>query len=185
MAVVGCAVFAIACFCPMALFRLLAFVDPGTASGASFRTTLAANGGVSGLVSGQRMQDRGIGGGDPGRVGRPGGQRGRRRRRDGQPVPVACRQGIRRRGQGGRQGMDASAGSRPPVPRCRSTSWGRRASAIRATTTRRHRVGGQAATAAHACRPRATTEGGVGNDPARIASADEAAAVAEDGAMLA
>lgn len=53
MAVVGCVVFLIACFCPMALFRLLAFVDPGTGSGASFRTTLAANGGVSGLLSGR------------------------------------------------------------------------------------------------------------------------------------
>jgi hypothetical protein len=61
MAVIGCAVFAIACFCPMALFRLLAFVDPGTASGASFRTNLAANGGISGLVSGSRGQSEGSG----------------------------------------------------------------------------------------------------------------------------
>lgn len=61
MAVVGCVVFAVACFCPMVLFRLLAFVDPGTASGASFRTTLAANGGVSGLVSGKRSQGQGSG----------------------------------------------------------------------------------------------------------------------------
>ena len=34
----------------MVLFRLLAFVDPGTASGASFRSTMAANGGVAGLL---------------------------------------------------------------------------------------------------------------------------------------
>lgn len=61
MAVVGCVVFAIACFCPMVLFRLLAFVDPGTASGASFRTNLSANGGISGLLSGKRMQDQGSG----------------------------------------------------------------------------------------------------------------------------
>lgn len=61
MAVVGCVVFAIACFCPMVLFRLLAFVDPGTASGASFRTNLAANGGISGLLSGKRSQDQGSG----------------------------------------------------------------------------------------------------------------------------
>ena len=53
MAVVGCVILLVACFCPMALFRLLAFVDPGTASGASFRSTLAANGGVSGLLSGR------------------------------------------------------------------------------------------------------------------------------------
>jgi type IV secretion system protein TrbL len=59
MAVVGCVVFAIACFCPMVLFRLLAFVDPGTASGASFRTNLAANGGLSGLISGGRGLDAG------------------------------------------------------------------------------------------------------------------------------
>ena len=32
MAVVGCVIFLVACFCPMVLFRLLAFVDPGTAS---------------------------------------------------------------------------------------------------------------------------------------------------------
>jgi type IV secretion system protein TrbL len=62
MAVVGCVLFLVACFCPMVLFRLLAFVDPGTASGASFRTTLAANGGVSGLLSGRRAaQDQGSG----------------------------------------------------------------------------------------------------------------------------
>lgn len=54
MAVVGCVIFLVACFCPMVLFRLLAFVDPGTASGASFRTTMAANGGVSGLLGGRR-----------------------------------------------------------------------------------------------------------------------------------
>ena len=62
MAVVGCVIFLVACFCPMVLFRLLAFVDPGTASGASFRSTLAANGGVSGLLSGRRgAQDGGTG----------------------------------------------------------------------------------------------------------------------------
>ena len=54
MAVVGCVIMAIACFCPMVLFRLLAFVDPGTGSGASFRSTLAANGGVGGLIGGSR-----------------------------------------------------------------------------------------------------------------------------------
>lgn len=62
MAVVGCVIFFIACFCPMVLFRLLAFVDPGTSSGASFRSTMAANGGVSGLMSGKRgAQDEGSG----------------------------------------------------------------------------------------------------------------------------
>ena len=35
------AIMVVGCFCPMALFRLLAFVDPGTGSGASLRSTLA------------------------------------------------------------------------------------------------------------------------------------------------
>lgn len=42
----------IASFAPMALFRLLAFVDPGTASGAAARAGLAATGGVQGLLRG-------------------------------------------------------------------------------------------------------------------------------------
>ncbi|MDT9594894.1 hypothetical protein RDV89_17530 [Nocardioides zeae] len=50
MAVVGCVIMVLACFCPMVLFRLLAFVDPGTSSGAAFRANLAANGGVGGLL---------------------------------------------------------------------------------------------------------------------------------------
>ena len=62
VAVVGCVILLVACFCPMALFRLLAFVDPGTSSGASFRSTMAANGGISGLLSGKRgNQDSGSG----------------------------------------------------------------------------------------------------------------------------
>ena len=39
--------------CPVALFKLLAFVDPGTASGASMRAGMAAMGGVQGLLSGK------------------------------------------------------------------------------------------------------------------------------------
>lgn len=54
MAVVGCVIMLVGCFCPMALFRLLAFVDPGTGSGAAFRSTLAANGGVAGILTGPR-----------------------------------------------------------------------------------------------------------------------------------
>lgn len=38
---------------PMALFKLLAFVDPGTPSGASFRQGMAAAGGVQGLLTGR------------------------------------------------------------------------------------------------------------------------------------
>ncbi|MEA5055311.1 MAG: hypothetical protein VB093_17975, partial [Propionicimonas sp.] len=39
---------------PLALFKLLAFVDPGTNSGASLRMSLGALGGMSGLLGGQR-----------------------------------------------------------------------------------------------------------------------------------
>lgn len=41
----------ISCFAPLALFKLLAFVDPGTTSGAAMRNGLAAAGGVQGLLS--------------------------------------------------------------------------------------------------------------------------------------
>jgi type IV secretion system protein TrbL len=51
--VVGSVILLVACFTPLVLFRLLAFVDPGTASGASFRSTMNANGGVAGLVKGK------------------------------------------------------------------------------------------------------------------------------------
>jgi type IV secretion system protein TrbL len=37
---------------PLALFKLLAFVDPGTPSGASFRQGLAMQGGIQGLLTG-------------------------------------------------------------------------------------------------------------------------------------
>jgi len=63
MSVVGAAIMLVACFTPMVLFRLLAFVDPGTASGASFRTTMNANGGVSGLLSGGRGRTQSDGSG--------------------------------------------------------------------------------------------------------------------------
>jgi hypothetical protein len=42
----------IASFSPLALFKLLAFVDPGTASGAAMRAGMAAAGGVQGLLRG-------------------------------------------------------------------------------------------------------------------------------------
>ncbi|MFA6577105.1 MAG: hypothetical protein WCS84_16905, partial [Nocardioides sp.] len=54
MSVVGSVIMLVACFAPMVLFRLLAFVDPGTASGASFRSTMSANGGVAGLLGSKR-----------------------------------------------------------------------------------------------------------------------------------
>ncbi len=51
MAVVACLIVLVGALCPVVLFRLLAFVDPGTSSGAAMRTSLAAQGGLSGLVS--------------------------------------------------------------------------------------------------------------------------------------
>ena len=52
MAVVGCIVIAIGACCPMILFRLLAFVEPGTASGAALRQSWSNAGGMSGIISG-------------------------------------------------------------------------------------------------------------------------------------
>jgi type IV secretion system protein TrbL len=51
-AVVGCILILIGAICPLILFRLLAFVDPGTSSGAAMRASLAANGGLAGLLGG-------------------------------------------------------------------------------------------------------------------------------------
>ena len=50
MAVVGCLLVLVGAVCPLLLFRLLAFVDPGTPSGATMRQSLAASGGLRGLV---------------------------------------------------------------------------------------------------------------------------------------
>jgi type IV secretion system protein TrbL len=51
MAVVGCLLVLVGAICPLILFRLLAFVDPGTSSGAAMRSSLAAHGGVAGLLT--------------------------------------------------------------------------------------------------------------------------------------
>lgn len=51
-AVVGTMLIIMGAFCPLILFRLLAFVDPGTSSGASFRASLDSAGGVGGLLQG-------------------------------------------------------------------------------------------------------------------------------------
>ncbi|MDE0777126.1 MAG: type IV secretion system protein, partial [Nocardioides sp.] len=48
---------------PLALFKLLAFVDPGTPSGASFRQGMAVQGGIQGLLSGGGGAGGGAGGG--------------------------------------------------------------------------------------------------------------------------
>jgi hypothetical protein len=53
-AVPGVVLICMSAVCPYALFKLLAFVDPGTATGAAMRQGLAANGGISGLLSGKK-----------------------------------------------------------------------------------------------------------------------------------
>lgn len=50
MAIVGVVVMAIGCVCPLVLFRLLAFVDPNTASGASLRQSWSDAGGMRGIT---------------------------------------------------------------------------------------------------------------------------------------
>jgi hypothetical protein len=52
-AVPGVVLICIGCFSPLALFKLLAFVDPGTSSGSALRAGLATQGGISGLLGGQ------------------------------------------------------------------------------------------------------------------------------------
>ena len=53
MAVVGGVIILIGAVCPFIVFRLLAFVDPGTSSGAAMRASMASYGGVRNLLSGQ------------------------------------------------------------------------------------------------------------------------------------
>jgi hypothetical protein len=55
----GVVLILIGCFAPLALFKLLAFVDPGTPSGAALRQGLAAQGGLQGLLAGSGG-DRGL-----------------------------------------------------------------------------------------------------------------------------
>ena len=50
-AVVGCVLVAIGAVCPMVLFKLLAFIEPGTGSGAALRQSMSDAGGVAGLLS--------------------------------------------------------------------------------------------------------------------------------------
>jgi hypothetical protein len=180
MAVVGCAVFAVACFCPMALFRLLAFVDPGTASGASFRTNLAANGGISGLVSGHRAQADGSG------AATQVAADGRAASETGADAETANRfqsRAAKAFGVAGKvvgTGMDAvgkvaSTGASMSVDVMGQAGVGHQGYYDRTgkPLPQPPRVG------------HGHDEGGVANDPAHIANVDEASAVAEDGAMLA
>ena len=50
MAVTGCILILIGAICPLILFRLLAFVDPGTSSGAAMRQAFTAHGGLAGML---------------------------------------------------------------------------------------------------------------------------------------
>lgn len=50
MAVVGCLLILIGAICPLILFKVLAFVDPGTSSGMAMRQSLATSGGVMGML---------------------------------------------------------------------------------------------------------------------------------------
>ena len=53
-AIPGVLLILMACFCPLALFKLLAFTDPGTTSGAAMRAGMAAQGGIGGLLGGSQ-----------------------------------------------------------------------------------------------------------------------------------
>jgi type IV secretion system protein TrbL len=53
MALVSAMLILIGAVCPLIVFRMLAFVDPGTSSGAALRTSFAASGGVAALIGGR------------------------------------------------------------------------------------------------------------------------------------
>lgn len=59
MAVVGCIVIAIGALCALILFRLLAFVEPGTASGAALRQSWSDAGGMAGIMRGGGQESSG------------------------------------------------------------------------------------------------------------------------------
>ena len=58
-AVIGTVLIIIGAFAPLVLFRLLAFVDPGTSSGQAFRASLDAAGGLGGLLGGSGQDGQG------------------------------------------------------------------------------------------------------------------------------
>ena len=60
-AVPGVMLILVGCFAPLALFKLLAFVDPGTSSGAALRAGMAAAGGLRGLLGGASAGRRHLG----------------------------------------------------------------------------------------------------------------------------
>lgn len=58
----GVMLIVLSCFSPLALFKLLAFMDPTTNSGAALRNGLEAAGGIGGLLGGDSSSARGTGG---------------------------------------------------------------------------------------------------------------------------
>ena len=91
----------IACVAPLALFKLLAFVDPATSSGAALRTGMAEVGGVRGLLAGTSST-----GGRRRRGGLMAAPRVRRRRRT-RPTPGCSTP---------RPGCSARSAAPPAVP---------------------------------------------------------------------
>ncbi|KRA39358.1 hypothetical protein ASD81_04415 [Nocardioides sp. Root614] len=185
MAVVGCVVFVIGCFCPMVLFRLLAFVDPGTGSGASFRSTLSANGGVSGLVSGRVPEDQGSG------AATQVSADGRAASESGADTETVNRFQSRTAKAFGAAGMAAgktmdaiggvaSKGASMSVDVMGQAGVGNQGYY---DTTPPYRAGKQPPQRTRV--GRGQDQGGVANDPSHVGGADDVASVADDAAFLA
>lgn len=185
MAVVGCVIFAISCFCPMVLFRLLAFVDPGTASGASFRSTLAANGGVSGLLSGRQAQDQGSG------AATQVSADGRAASETGADAETANRfqsRAARAFGAAGKAvgttmdviGGAAATGASMSVDVMGQAGVGHQGYYDTTPPRRSGKPYPQRTRVGHGY-----DQGGVANEPSHVGNSDEAGSIAEDGEMLA
>jgi hypothetical protein len=74
MAVVSALIILIGALCPLVLFKLLAFVEPGTASGAALRQSWDDAGGMSGLLSGRGAHGGGAAASSSGPDGRSHGE---------------------------------------------------------------------------------------------------------------
>jgi hypothetical protein len=74
MAVVSALIILIGALCPLVLFKLLAFVEPGTASGAALRQSWDDAGGISGLLSGRPATGAAVAASSSGPDGRSHGE---------------------------------------------------------------------------------------------------------------
>jgi hypothetical protein len=74
LAVVSALIILIGALCPLMLFKLLAFVEPGTASGAALRQSWDDAGGMSGLLSGRGAPGGGAAASSSGPDGRSHGE---------------------------------------------------------------------------------------------------------------